>query len=167
MKHLHWSLFFFVLILGILSCQSEPKEDAQSKLMRPTKIEDGDIFVRNPISYKNDGDTTMFPKMAFDELTFNFGEITEGEQVIHEFQFTNTGKTPLIIQEASSSCGCTVPNWPEEPIAAGDSGVITVKFNSENKSGFIKKPINIYANTFPNLTSLHIFGTVLEQKSKK
>ena len=57
----------------------------------------------------------------FAEEEFNFGTIMQGDQVKHDFEFTNTGKEPLIIANAAGSCGCTVPEWPKEPIAPGAS----------------------------------------------
>ncbi|MEO1436158.1 MAG: DUF1573 domain-containing protein, partial [Bacteroidota bacterium] len=88
------------------------------------------------------------------------GTVNEGETVEHTFTFTNTGKVPLTIQSAKSTCGCTVPDYPKEPIAPGVSGEISVRFNSKGKSGRQRKPINIVANTWPAKTTVFIDGEV-------
>src|SRR5580698_1591569 len=59
------------------------------------------------------------PKLLFPEDTYNFGEVSEGPQVTHEFKFTNTGKEPLVLSNVKASCGCTTPSWPKEPILPG------------------------------------------------
>jgi hypothetical protein len=87
------------------------------------------------------------PKMTFDETKFDFGKITEGEIVSHEFEFTNTGDGDLVISEAHASCGCTVPEFPKEPVKPGEKNKILVKFNSTGKEGREEKSIEISANT--------------------
>lgn len=89
------------------------------------------------------------PVLTFDEMTHDFGEIVQGEKVEYAFKFTNTGNKDLLITEASSSCGCTVPEWPKEPVRPGKSGYMKVVFNSEGKEGFTEKEITIRANTNP------------------
>src|SRR4051812_7282901 len=66
----------------------------------------------------------------FDVDEYNFGTIKQGESVNYDFNFTNVGKDPLIITEAHGSCGCTVPQWPKDPIKKGDKAQIKVTFNS-------------------------------------
>ena len=73
--------------------------------------------------------------IAYGEEVYDFGTITEGEKVTHVFNFTNTGDADLVIVSAKGSCGCTVPEWPKEPIAPGAEGKISVVFNSEGKKG--------------------------------
>lgn len=87
------------------------------------------------------------PVMTFAENTYDFGTIQEGDIVKHTFAFTNTGKTPLIIQNATAQCGCTVPDWPREPVAPGAKGEIKVEFNSKGKAGINSKAVTITSNT--------------------
>ena len=87
--------------------------------------------------------------MEFDKLEHDFGVINEGDVVETIFSFKNTGKSALIITNASSSCGCTIPNYPMQPIAPGDSGEITVKFNSSGKPNMQTKTVTLVTNT-PN-----------------
>ena len=88
----------------------------------------------------------------------------EGEKVVYEYKFKNTGTEPLIISNAKGSCGCTVPDWPREPIAPGAENVIKVQFDSKNKGkvggGLQSKRVTITANTDPVNTYLTIKGKV-------
>lgn len=99
------------------------------------------------------------PVMQFDELEFNFGTIKQGESVTHEFKFKNSGKEPLIINTAVGSCGCTVPEYPKEPIKPNGSSVIKVTFNSTGKSGPQDKLVTITYDTDKQVV-LHMKGTV-------
>lgn len=101
-------------------------------------------------------------KMTFGESTYNFGTVTEGEKVEHIYKFKNTGNDPLIISNAQGSCGCTVPQWPKEPIAPGKSGEIKVVFDSKGKAGKQNKTVTITANTEPAATTINITGEVLK-----
>ena len=96
----------------------------------------------------------------FGEETFDFGTVTEGEKVKHTFKFKNTGKEPLIINDAKGSCGCTVPKWPRTPIAPGASGDIVVEFNSDKKTGKRNQQVTITANTEPANTIIRLVGNV-------
>ncbi|MCH2084065.1 MAG: DUF1573 domain-containing protein [Saprospiraceae bacterium] len=99
-------------------------------------------------------------EMTFAETTFDFGTITEGEKVAHTYSFTNTGNEPLILSNAKGSCGCTVPKWPREPIAPGQSAEITVEFNSKNKKGKRNQKVTVTANTNPPQTFIYLTGDV-------
>ncbi|NEU08069.1 DUF1573 domain-containing protein [Flavihumibacter sp. R14] len=101
----------------------------------------------------------------FEKESYDFGQITEGEKVSYEFAFTNNGKEPMIITGATATCGCTVPEYPHEPIGPGESGKISVVFDSAGKSGMQNKVISITANTNPAVTQLHLIGDV-KPKSK-
>jgi len=89
------------------------------------------------------------PEITFEQTVHNFGQITQGEKVEYAFRFTNTGNRDLLIQDAVSSCGCTVPEWPKEPVKPGESGYLKVVFDSHGKEGFTEKEISIKANTNP------------------
>ena len=104
--------------------------------------------------------------IEFTESTFDFGTIDEGEKVSHVYKFKNTGSEPLIIKDAKGSCGCTVPQWPKEPIAVGETGEMLVEFNSKGKSGAQNKRVTITANTNPGQTFINIKGEVIKDPSK-
>lgn len=101
------------------------------------------------------------PKFEFEETVIEFGEISQGEKVKRLFKFTNVGNSNLIISDAKGSCGCTVPLWPRNPIAPGESGEIEVVFDSNGKSGRQNKTVTLVANTIPNTMVLAIKGDVL------
>ena len=95
-----------------------------------------------PAAEKKDGAI-----ITFDEKTYDFGDIIQGDKVEHTFYFTNTGNEPLIITNVQVSCGCTVPKgWPRDPIPPGGKGELTVSFNSAGKSGRQNKPVTIISN---------------------
>jgi hypothetical protein len=96
----------------------------------------------------------------FEKEEYNFGAIKQGDVVNYEFKFTNAGKEPLIITEAHGSCGCTVPEYPKEPIKAGGKGVIKVTFNSAGKSSMQDKTVTISSNAKGGPKVLHIKGNV-------
>ncbi|MBW8684877.1 DUF1573 domain-containing protein [Chitinophaga sp. B61] len=104
--------------------------------------------------------------MTFDEMAHNFGNITEGERVEYSFKFTNTGNGDLLITDATSSCGCTVPEWPKEPIKPGKTSYMKVVFNSAGKEGYTEKEIIIRANTKPEtVQGPKIQCTIMKQKT--
>mgnify|MGYP001228822604 FL=1 len=101
-----------------------------------------------------------FPKFTFEQEEHNFGQIRDGDIVSHTFRFTNTGEAPLIISKATAACGCTVPQWPKQPIPAGGTGQIQVQFDSSNKPGMQNKVVTITANTESKVKKLLIRAQV-------
>ncbi|MFY0625418.1 MAG: DUF1573 domain-containing protein [Reichenbachiella sp.] len=101
------------------------------------------------------------PVFAFTKEDHDFGTINEGDVVEHIFKFKNTGDAPLIIASAQGSCGCTVPEWPKEPIGVGEEGEIKVKFNSRKKPGNQNKTVTIKSNTFPSQKRIKIKANVI------
>ena len=100
------------------------------------------------------------PDMKFDIESYDFGTIKQGDKVTHDFEFVNTGKEPLIISEAHGSCGCTVPQWPKEPVAKGSKALIHVEFNSTGKMGMQDKTVTITSNAKTGQKVLHLKGNV-------
>ena len=96
------------------------------------------------------------------EVQHDFGTITKNSSVTHEFVVKNVGNNPLKIENVKASCGCTVPQWPQEPIPIGGEGIIKVTFNSAGKRGIQNKAITITANTDPINTRLYIKATIKE-----
>lgn len=102
------------------------------------------------------------PVISFEEKEFNFGTIKETDPVVsHEFRFTNEGKVPLIINDVKSSCGCTVPEWPREPVLPGKSSTIKVNFNPKQQKGSVVKSIQILSNAVKPQIPLIIKGVVI------
>ena len=86
--------------------------------------------------------------------------LRDGDIVSHTFRFTNSGEAPLIISKATAACGCTVPQWPKQPIPVGGSGEIQVQFDSSNKPGMQNKVVTITANTESKVKKLLIRAQV-------
>ena len=113
------------------------------------------------------GESIPVSDMKFESDTFNFGTVIEGEKVAHSYKFTNTGNHDLIITKAVGSCGCTVPEWPKEPIKPGQSGTIDVVFNSDRRVGKANKMVTVYANTEPAERKIYITGFVKGDPSEE
>lgn len=77
----------------------------------------------------------------------NLGKINEGQKVALSFRFRNSGDNPLIIESVQPACGCTIAEYPKEPIAPGAEGEITGTFNSEGREGLQHKELTVVANT--------------------
>lgn len=103
------------------------------------------------------------PVLSFADTLHNFGSLKENEVVSYGFSFTNTGKTPLIITSASGSCGCTVADYPHDPVLPGQAGVMKVSFNSAGKHGHQEKSVTIAANTVRNIHMLYIQAEVSDK----
>ncbi|APG61284.1 DUF1573 domain-containing protein [Christiangramia salexigens] len=100
-------------------------------------------------------------KMEFKSETIDYGEIKKGSDGLRVFQFTNTGDAPLVIEDVRSTCGCTVPKKPENPIMPGKTGEIEVKYDTK-RLGPIRKTVTVYSNAEEPVKALKIKGTVLE-----
>ena len=141
-------IYTTILLLTLVSCDQKSRE---TKNLNTSAIETDQTSNKEPI-------------ISFDKKNWDFGTITDGEVVEHTFRFINTGTSNLVISSASASCGCTIPNWPKEPIAPGEKGEIKVEFNSNGKKDMVTKDITILANTNPVKTILQI-KVFVEKKS--
>lgn len=102
-------------------------------------------------------------KIEFKSETIDFGEIQKGSDGVRSFEFTNTGNIPLVIENVTSSCGCTIPKKPQNPIQPGETGVIEVKYDTK-RVGPIRKTVTVYSNAEVPTKALKIKGTVLEEE---
>lgn len=102
-----------------------------------------------------DARTEAYPEITFEETEYDFGQIAQGTNVEHTFVFTNTGEAPLVLTGASSTCGCTVPTFTEEPIAPGEKGEMLVQFDG---TGFnqVTKTVTLRANTQSGVEQVRI-----------
>jgi hypothetical protein len=149
--------------LLLKSCKSDLSKNEGKSISAIPASEAGTnaAMINNPMTAdESKMDTTNLAQITFDENIHKFGTIKEGKVVTHVFTFKNTGKSPLLIKECVSSCGCTVPTFPKAPILPGESNKIEVKFDSKNKEGHIQKKVSVYANTLPNETFLGIEADV-------
>ena len=143
------TLLVFCALLALSSCDKSPSESGKDQAATNQVVPDA-----------------QKPIMTFESATYQFGTATEGAEVSHDFSFTNTGKTDLLISNAVASCGCTVPEWPKEPIRPGGKGMIKTTFNTEGKQGHQHKTITITANT-KDKVEVMIEGEVLPKKESK
>ncbi|MBL4707330.1 MAG: DUF1573 domain-containing protein [Flavobacteriales bacterium] len=145
-----------IALVTLSACNNEKAAETKTEgvstelINNPSTAEEGVII-----------DPEEAAKFEFEETVIEFGEISQGEKVKRIFKFTNIGKSNLIISDAKGSCGCTVPLWPRNPIAPGESGEIEVVFDSNGKSGRQNKTVTLVANTVPNTMVLAIKGDVL------
>ncbi|ALO16936.1 hypothetical protein L21SP5_03323 [Salinivirga cyanobacteriivorans] len=118
-------------------------------------------IVKQDFSHLTAEERANAPHIKFEDTKFDFGTITEGAKVTHEFKFTNTGKSNLIIKKVRASCGCTAVAPPKKAIKPGESSSIKATFHSRGKRNRQHKSIRIYANDPDNsVTTLIIRGTV-------
>jgi hypothetical protein len=144
-------LFVFVLLFwSLIACRNE-KESGQLSA----------DSVELPVSADGRDQTKRLPQLVFDKELHDFGKIKAGEKVSYSFRFVNRGGSDLIIQSASGSCGCTVPDFPKEPIPPGREGFIRVMFNSEGKTGVQEKQVTVLSNTMPNTTTVRVKAEIL------
>jgi hypothetical protein len=94
------------------------------------------------------------------DSVYNFGKVTDGEKVVFNYRFRNTGTKALVISSARASCGCTVPEKPEEPIKPGETGFLKVVFNSQGRVGPVHKEVNVVSNAYPEFPVLQLIGEV-------
>jgi hypothetical protein len=155
MKRIIISIYAAVLLATSLSsCDQKTDGKVTSDMVNNSATASGEENI--PVS-----------AIKFDQDTFNFGTVMEGERVAHAFTFTNTGKNALVISKAIGSCGCTVPEWPKEPIAPGGKGKIDVVFNSERRVGKANKDVTVYANTEPATSKVTLKGFVKADPSEE
>lgn len=100
--------------------------------------------------------------VKFASYDHDFGTINQDSENTYVFKFTNTGTEPLIIQSANGSCGCTVPDYPKEPIAPGATGDIKVVYKPGKQKDAQQKTVTVVANTEPKQTTLRISANVKE-----
>lgn len=105
-------------------------------------------------------------KFEFVTETIDYGVIQKGSDGLRVFEFKNVGDAPLIIEDVKSSCGCTVPKKPEEPVMPGETGKIEVKYNTKNP-GYIRKTVTVYSNTDEPVKALKIKGQVVDDTAGK
>ena len=171
------SILFALSVLVLIGCTDSKLEKRVSELERRLALVENGGSTSSPITLANQpGNATVnsavqtaepevkpegpLPAFNFSEESYDFGAIDEGEVIEHTFSFENTGEAPLIIQNASASCGCTVPSYSKEPVAPGETGEIAVRFNSKNKKGAQSPTVTVTANTYPKVTKLRLKGSV-------
>ena len=121
-----------------------------------------DIASVDPLKTASTKPKGPLTNIEFIESTVDFGNILQDSENTKVFKFTNTGSEPLIIENAKGACGCTVPQYPKEPIAPGETGEIKVVYKPGKQLNKQNKTVTITANTEPNATILTIMADVKE-----
>ena len=111
------------------------------------------LFAQNAVKKAED-------VIKFKEVKYNFGKIKQGVPVTHEFEFTNDGDAPLVIENATASCGCTTPKWPDQPVMKGKNNKITAGFNAAAQ-GIFDKSIFVKVKGYDYPVEIKISGEVL------
>jgi len=145
-------------MIGLVSCgeQATSTNDASSETVAAgAETAEGTEMSVTPDNVE------ALASISFEEESFDFGNIVQGEKVEHTFKFTNTGSNDLVIVSAKGSCGCTIPKWPKEPVRPGETADMFVVFNSDGKSGKQHKKVSVIANTEPATTEVVITGDVI------
>lgn len=148
-----------ILVLGILAAITlvSCKEDIAAKIKKEN------LEIAKQRDYKMGAGAA---KMAFSKKEHDFGTANEGDVLETTFSFTNTGKSELIITDAKSTCGCTVPDWPKQPIAPGETGEILVKFNTNGKPNKQSKTVTLTTNTAVGKETVVIKAQVTPKKKQ-
>tara|TARA_B110000305_G_C19041431_1_gene448383 strand:- start:49 stop:504 length:456 start_codon:yes stop_codon:yes gene_type:complete len=148
-------LISLLLSLTLISCVSSSDEKTITT-----------DLVNSPLTANRIAKKVLTPNIEMLETRYDFGEMLQGESVTHDFILKNTGGADLIITAAKGSCGCTVPEWPKNPIANGEEAVIKVTFNSAGKSGKQNKTVTLVSNAIPNTKVITINGNVIIPQKK-
>lgn len=98
------------------------------------------------------------------DSVYNFGSVTDGENVVFSYRFKNTGSKPLVVSSATASCGCTVPEKPEHPILPGETGFLKIVFNSTGRVGPVHKSVDVVSNANPGFPTLLLIGEVKQKQ---
>lgn len=168
MKYFPFRYYSFLVLFVYLCISSGCKKETGHALQPsdPNYIPKGNLadMAYNPVRQDGSIDSSYLPILKWDEEVYDFGTINEGEVVEKKYTFKNIGTAPLVILTATSTCGCTVPEWPKAHILPDSTGFVLVRFKSKNKEGAQNKEVTIFANTLPNHSKINIKGTVKKSK---
>ncbi len=145
----------FLLLVAVISCRNHSPN--ANSVTDPTKLSKDLVNITASASSTTPG---KLPKMVFTDTAFDFGNIKDGDKVTHVFMFKNEGEGDLVITGAAAGCSCTTPTYPHGVKHAGDTGTISVTFDSSNKQGKIIKRITVSSNNVPPYKFLTITANV-------
>ncbi|MEO6132718.1 MAG: DUF1573 domain-containing protein [Saprospiraceae bacterium] len=157
-------LFFSALLFIASACKKESWHPSNPS--DPDYVSKGTIadLAYNPVRRDGTIDSSYLPILKWDEVVYDFGTIQQGEMVERKYAFKNIGTAPLVILNATSTCGCTIPEWPKNHILPDSTAYVIVRFNSKYKDGAQNKEVTIFANTLPNRSMINIKGMVEKPK---
>ncbi len=160
------------VITATLMYQTFLKKEKNHDSHSATEHVEGDHQNVNSLSLNNTDPTLLAPpvpepnlpktSLKFGTMAHDFGKVKQNTENKYIFKFTNTGTQPLVISSAVGSCGCTVPEYPKEPIAPGKEGEIKVVYSPGTQEGKQQKKVTITANTEPKQTEINISADVFK-----
>lgn len=175
---------FLIVVIGLVSCNEAVESEASAQ--ETTEVKEANVaelvsteettaeaiktLVEEekpvPVEKKAEVVKPKVPakkpaRIQFDSKEYQYGTIHQGDKFKHEFVFTNTGKSDLIIKDVTATCGCTQPSFPFIPIKPGKTGKIKVSYNSTGKLGAQRPAITVVSNGYPRRQVLHLNGVVL------
>ncbi len=155
-------VFYSTILSAILvSCGGGKPAETTETTPSTTNAEISNEQISNPATADNPNAVpSEFAVISFKNTEHNFGDILENQKVETTYEFTNTGKVDLLINDCRASCGCTVPEWPKTPIKPGEKGKIKVVFDSAGKSGLNTKVVTVVANIKENTVELKFTANV-------
>jgi hypothetical protein len=105
------------------------------------------------------------PEVKFNKSEHDYGSVKEEVEVaLSEFEFTNTGTSPVVIQRILASCGCTSPTYTREPVLPGKKGKVKVAYNTVHRPGTFRKSVRVYTNVPDTVYTLTVKGNVIPKK---
>jgi len=143
MKKIFLTLGFFAIFLGFTMAQETIKV-AELEMKKAAET------------------PTSGAQMNFESLVMDYGEIPKGGEPLRRFRFTNDGTEPLVIKSAKGSCGCTVPDYPKEPVLPGEEATIDVRYDTQ-RVGQFTKTVTLMTNINDEKIILTIKGKVLPE----
>lgn len=168
----HTYIYILLSIFVLTQCKQKEKPEQISV----EKFDRDSILANNKTSINADSIVKDLEKseeerlktvtsIKFDKEVYDFGKCVEGDKISKTLEFTNTGKLPLVINQAYGSCGCTVPKFNKEPVQPGKKGQLQIEFDSKNRPGANTKSVMIEANTNPPITTIS-FSIIVNKNAK-
>lgn len=152
-------LALLVIAFGLTACNNNEQNTETTGVDAPVLMEEGQP-AGDHVQTENIENSENTAEITFESSVYEFGEVKEGEKVEYTFNFTNTGKSPLIISNVSASCGCTTPEYSKHPIAPNEEGSVKVVFDTQNQVGMQQKLITILSNAEPSRSIVQLKGQV-------
>lgn len=147
-------MFFIVTVVSIgffAACKSRVNSYENSLGVKPSSLASID--------------TANYTNIQWEDTVKNFGTLKEAEPLTIKFKFKNTGQTVLYILETLPSCGCTVADFPTNPILPGEEGFVTAIVNTSGHPGSMRKSILVKTNTKNSITQqLQFYGEVIKSE---
>lgn len=133
----------FAACLSLAACNKTAKAD---QLNTEGQTQAPAVAIQSQEDLLKTAKSKPITTVAISQNHHDFGKITKGDKVQHTYEFTNTGKNPLIISAVKPGCGCTAPDYTKEPVMPGEKGEVTLSFDSANFDGLVNKEASVYAN---------------------